>query len=155
MCDHRALLLLAEQVAGVDADLGSETSQAWFTAAIDSLAHALVDLSDGRAQATTASAAPTPTYPGEKPEYDRASCAAARAELTSVRRALSEALAGEERREQHLGEHIDNCLDLLISALGEIAAHDPHEANGRTATAHRSLRAAFRVVQPPAALSSA
>ncbi|CAN5368524.1 hypothetical protein BH23ACT6_BH23ACT6_18700 [soil metagenome] len=154
MDDQRRLLLLAAQVATLDADLGSEAAQAWFTAAIDSLAHALVDLSDGRTQATTAVATPTPASPTGNPERDRASCAAARAELAAVRLALAEIGAGQDRAGSDLVEHTEDCLQFLIAALSETATALGADPSGPSPSAHRNLRAAFRILQPPAPLSS-
>ncbi|MGB3187301.1 MAG: hypothetical protein WBB15_15715 [Ornithinimicrobium sp.] len=149
---RRLLLLLAEQVARLDADLGNLSAQAWFTAAIDSLAHALVDLSDGRSEATRASATPgTASTEHADPARDRASCAAARAELAAVRWALTDIRLRHDGARCELGEHTESSLDLLIAALGEAAAPTAHEVSGPPPSAHRNLRAAFRLLQPPAA----
>lgn len=153
MDDQRRLLLLAEQMARLDADLGNESAQVWFTTAINSLAHALIDLSDGRSHATRAGTAPRSTSPTGHGDHtrDRASCSAARAELATARLTLTRIQSAQDGAWSDLGERTTGSLDLLIAALGESAARAGHDACGPPPSTHRKLHAAFRLLQPPAA----
>ncbi|MGB3187668.1 MAG: hypothetical protein WBB15_17620, partial [Ornithinimicrobium sp.] len=84
------------------------------------------------------------------PARDRASCAAARAELAAVRLALTDIESHRDGARSDLGEHTESSLDLLIAALGECAAPAGSEVSGPPPSAHRKLHAAFRLLQPPA-----
>lgn len=83
------LLQLADRLAGVQADLGDRTLQAWFDTCVDALGHAVVDLADGAA--SPAVPAPAPRTEGSVEaggRGDAGSCSAAAAELHTLLRAL-------------------------------------------------------------------
>lgn len=158
MSGNQRLLLLAGEVAVINADLGSAHADAWLVAAIDAVAHALVDVADGAPSLTVST--PVRDVPlGAKSDScaDRASCAAAATQLRRARRALLSAAAYGSAQPTALTttsapgitENVEHALDMLATALQDIASEpgvDHHQAV--RAQAHRSVRAAYRLVQP-------
>ncbi|HKJ12585.1 MAG TPA: hypothetical protein VJ976_09410 [Ornithinimicrobium sp.] len=150
------LAALAEQVCSVYADVGPATAQAWVVAATDALAHALVDLSDGREHFTRDTPVralpllcPTPAEPREG-RVDRASCAAAAAHLRGVQHQLRPLLAAPGGIPAGARADTARALDLLAGALEELAAEPPASARATAvrAGAMRAIRTAYRLLQP-------
>ncbi|MGB7449541.1 MAG: hypothetical protein WA892_10485, partial [Ornithinimicrobium sp.] len=87
------LATLAARLSDVYPDIGPAAAQAWVVAAVDALVHALVDLADGRnhfTQHTEVRALPLLERQHTRapdPQVDRASCAAAAAEVRQVQHA--------------------------------------------------------------------
>ncbi len=148
---RRQLLLLAERVGTVDADLGSATAQAWLVSAVDALAHAVVDLADGKSAATieVPVLALDPAVHDEV-EADRASCAAAASDLRQGHVALTTALEAPDGIPPGLATDTVRSMSVLASALQDLAAHPSSSDHQRSvrAGAHRSIRTAYRLVQP-------
>ncbi|MGC1208167.1 MAG: hypothetical protein WA880_09475 [Ornithinimicrobium sp.] len=148
---QRRLLLLAEQVSMVDADLGSATAQAWLVSAIDALGHAIIDLADGKSAATID--VPVLAFDlsrHDEGEVDRASCAAGAADLRRAHVSLTCALTQPDGIPPGLASDTVRALSVLAGALQDLAAHPctaDHQRSVR-AGAHRSIRAAYRLVQP-------
>ncbi|MGB3257181.1 MAG: hypothetical protein WBG89_07650 [Ornithinimicrobium sp.] len=148
---QQRLLLLAEQVGSIDADLGSATAQAWLVSAVDALAHAVVDLADGKQSATIeVPVLALDSSSHEDLEADRASCAAAASQARRAHVALTSALEAPDGIPQGLAADTIRSLSVLAGALQDLATHpssSDHERSVR-AGAHRSLRTAYRLVQP-------
>ncbi len=156
---HR-LLLLADEVAVIDADLGSAHADAWLVAAIDALAHALVDVADD-AQTLTISTPVHAVVLGHDRDSlaDRASCAAAATQLRRAHATMRSAVAARtivtsdtaltNTAVPSIADDVGRALDMLATALQDVASEpgaDRHQAV--RAQAHRSVRAAHRLMQP-------
>ncbi len=158
MSANRRLLLLADEVAGIDADLGSAQADAWLVAAVDALAHALVDVADGAPSLTVST--PVRALPAghdRDAPADRASCAAAATQLRRARAIMVSAVISDPAiypdldgaPQATIAEDVGHALDMLASALQDVASEpgvDRHQAV--RAQAHRSVRSAYRLVQP-------
>ncbi len=147
---HR-LLFLADEVAVIDADLGSAHADAWLVAAIDALAHALVDVADDAATVTIST--PVQTVPPSHDRdslADRASCAAAATQLRRAHVTMRSALSARTNSAATtIADDVGHALDMLATALQDVACEpgaDRHQAV--RAQAHRSIRAAHRLLQP-------
>lgn len=158
------LLRLADGVAGEDADLGDPLAQARLTVVVDALAHALVDLADGRT-------APTQTVPWPPREDalrrprdpraseggdDPASCVALAARLRTVGVALDE-VTGEAGGAQAPGgalpDRVRQAVAALASALqdhaaGIAAATSTADRAEADRTILRGLRTAYELLSP-------
>ncbi len=154
---HR-LLLLADEVAGINADLGSAQADAWLVAAIDAVTHALVDVADDAASLTIST--PVHVVPAgndsESPA-DRASCAAAATALRRAHATLLSAVASRDHAQPDatptsppgIEDEVGQALDMLANALQDVASEPGAERHQAVrAQAHRSVRAAYRLVQP-------
>ncbi|MGB3764711.1 MAG: hypothetical protein WA966_15985 [Ornithinimicrobium sp.] len=148
------LLLLAEEVGGIDADLGSAVAQAWLVSAVDALAHAIVDLADGKHAATIGvPVLALESSSHEELEADRASCAAAASDVRRAHVALTSALEAPDGIPPGLAADTTRSLSVLAGALQDLATNpssSEHERSVR-AGAHRSIRTAYRLVQPAGA----
>jgi len=149
------LAALAEQASQVYADVGPAAAQAWMVAAVDALAHALVDLADDRADFTRHTqvhalrllGAP---HGGDDDGVDRASCAAAATELRRLRHEAQELLVGPGACTTKAGQRATRAMDLLVGALDDLAAVPPGDARAgiTRAAAMRGIRSAYRLLQP-------
>ena len=158
-----ALATLAEDVSEVYADVGPATAQAWVVAAVDALAHALVDLADGRACFTRHTPVRAlPLLEAGSPDaadrhVDRASCAAAAGRLRRVEYATRRVLGGPGGVPRGAGADTLRALSLVAGALEDLAAEPATRAptSAVRASALRAVRTAYRLVQPerPAAPS--
>lgn len=147
------LLHLADEVSTVDAHLGSQNAQAWLVAALDGIAHALVDVFDGKNTPTRA--VPVVAINGAargEDQADRASCAAAATQLRHSHRLVSSALVQPDGIPPGLASDVISAMALLASALQDIATEPPgaHRQPAVRAGAHRSIRAAYRLTTPSA-----
>ena len=121
---QRRLLLLAEQVGTVDADLGSATAQAWLVSAVDALAHAVVDLADGKRAATIeVPVLALDPFAHDEVEADRASCAAAASDLRRIHVALAAALEAPDGVPLGLPADTVRSLSVLAGALQDLATN--------------------------------
>lgn len=142
------LLVLADDLATVHADVGEPRTHAWLAAAVDALCHALVDLADRRA--TAAVRTPVPHLPGGGGEVDRASCASAAATLRRVRAGTAAAVTGPDGIPAGLADDTVRALDQLADALQVLAgARDAAEVAAARPGLHRTLRRCHRRLQPP------
>lgn len=147
------LLVLADEVGLVHAEVGDAVTHAWLAAAIEALAHALVDLSDGR------SAASTRTLPRALPPDDtglgRPSCAAAAATLRTVHTRVSDILTGPDGVPVGLAQDTMRALGVLADALQDLAtAADEAHLQAVRPTAHRAVRRCHRLLQPGSTVGS-
>lgn len=148
---QRGLLLLADQISLIDAEVGSATAQAWLASTVDALAHAVVDLVDGKEAATVDVPVVALDLTGHgEGEPDRASCAAAAADLRRAHVTLTSALAQPDGIRSGLAADTVRSLSVLSGALQDLATHPANVEHQRSvrAGAHRSIRAAYRLVQP-------
>lgn len=142
------LLVLADDLATVHADVGEARTHAWLAAAVDALCHALVDLADGRGSAGRRT--PVPQLPGGGGEVDRASCAAAAATMRRVRALTAAAVTGPDGIPGGLAEDTVRALDQLADALQVLAgASDAAQVSAARPGVHRTLRRCHRMLQPP------
>ncbi|MGB3830029.1 MAG: hypothetical protein WA962_14770 [Ornithinimicrobium sp.] len=151
MNSQQRLLLLADEVASIDADLGSTSAQAWLVAAIEALAHAVVDLADGKGAASVdVPVLALDTVVRDDDGADRASCAAAAAHLRRARVTLGDALAEPDGIPPGLAADTMSSFSVLAGALQDVATEPAGAQRQRSvrAGAHRSIRAAYRLVQP-------
>lgn len=139
-----ALLVLADEVASVHAEVGTSALHSYLAAAVDAVAHALVDLADGREHPST------PTVPEELPgggeQVGAASCAAAAATLSSVQRRARRVLTGPDGIPPGLAEDTVEALGVLAGALQDLAGRGGLRAV--QPTAHRAVRRCHRMLQP-------
>lgn len=148
-----ALLLLADEVAGVHAEVGAAATHAYLAAAIDAVAHALVDVADGRSEASTATT-PRELPPGGE-EVGAASCAGAGAALRSVQLRAGRLLSGPDGIPAGLASDTVQALGVLADALQDLSTAS---ADGRLPavrpTAYRAVRRCHRMLQPRTTLGS-
>jgi hypothetical protein len=142
------LLVLADELATVHADVGGARTDAWLAAAVDALCHAFVDLADGRDSPSVQS--PVPHLPGGGGEVGRPSCAAAAATLRRVRAAAAEVVRGPDGIPPGLAQDTVCALDQLADALQALAgAGDAAQVAAARPGVHRTLRRCHRMLQPP------
>lgn len=148
-----ALLLLADEVSCVHAEVGDVATHNDMAAAIDALAHALVDLADGRAHPSTHTVAPE--LPGGGEQVQPASCAAAAATLRGVQLRAGRLLAGPDGIPPGLAGDTVEALGVLAGALQELAGAGGSTRLGAVRpTAHRAVRRCHRMLQPGSTLGS-
>lgn len=162
------LLLLADDVAGIDADLGSSQADAWLAAAIDAVTHALIDVADDAPSPTITT--PVLDFPGDHgtdSPADRASCAAAATALRRAHASMTSLVASHDQTclsatgtsdsgithtnmaGTGIADDVSTALEMLANALQDVASEpgaDRHQAV--RAQAHRNVRAAYRLMQP-------
>ncbi len=154
------LLVIADRISTLDADIGAEAAQATFVATIDALTHSLVDLADGRtsqrASVPIAAHGIVAAADDRVAEADRASCAAAAVELRRVRYRLPAVLGHGAELEPGLATNTLRAAALLAEALQELADLSPGDPRSRTvrATAHRAIASAHRLLLSPTTLAS-
>jgi len=117
-------LRLADDVAGMDADTGDPAVQAELSAAVEAIAHALVDLADGAARPTVPASTSVPERgPSDEPPtgsradrllaLDVASCSALGARLRQVSLRVSQGRASDPS----LAEAVASAAATLSAAL--------------------------------------
>ena len=153
---RQGLATLADEVADVYADVGPATAQAWLVAVVDALAHALVDLADGREQLTHHT--PVRALPllrnrsdgQQETHVDRASCAAAAASVRHIQASARPLLTRPGGIPPGVAADTARAIDLLGAALEDLAGEpaDSPRANAVRAGAMRAVRSAYRLVQP-------
>lgn len=147
---RNALLMLADEISVIHADLGSVPADAWLVAAIDALTHAVVDVADGAENLTVRT--PVQSLPkGHNREdfADRASCAAAATQLRRAQATVRSLATGRTTATTGTIDDIVDALDMLATALQDVASEpgsDRHQSV--RAQAHRSIRGAHRLLQP-------
>lgn len=145
------LVLLADRLQDVHADLGDPRAQVTFDALIDALSHCMIDLADGRHSPRVPTSA-TPAA-GEILPLDPVSCSAAATHLRGIRADLlrvgSPALNGSR-----LFGLSASILDGLIHDLQQFAEVDGHAQTSTRALFHRQLRAWLAKLQPAAKLDA-
>ncbi|MDQ3357329.1 MAG: hypothetical protein M3424_04345 [Actinomycetota bacterium] len=121
-------LRLADAVAGMDADTGDPAVQAELSAAVEAIAHALVDLADGAAAPTVpvSTSVPEPGLSDEPPTASRAdrllaldvaSCSALGARLRQVSLRVSQGQATDPS----LADAVTSAAAALSAALQSFA----------------------------------
>lgn len=139
--------MLADEVGSVHAEVGDVRAHGYLAATVDALAHALVDLGDGRDQPTTST--PLTPLPGGPGEVVASSAAAAAATLRRVHAQVSAALAGPDGIPPGLAGRVLAVLADLAQTLQWLAttagSADPDQQRARL---HRDLLAAHRCLQP-------
>ncbi len=142
------LLVLADDLAEVHADVGEARTHAWLAAAVDALCHALVDLADGRVSPGVRT--PVPHLPGGGGDVDRASCAAAAATLRRVRTVTVGTVTAADGVPAGLAEDTVRALDQLADALRVLAGtSDAAQVAAARPGVHRTMRRCHRMLQPP------
>lgn len=147
-----ALLLLADEVAGVHAEVGAVVTHAYLAAAIDAVAHALVDVADGRSTPSTATVLQDLPPGGE--EIGSASCAAAAAALRRVQLRADHLLTGPDGIPPGLASDTVEALGVLADALQDLAAAGGERPQAARPTAYRAVRRCHRMLQPRTTLGS-
>lgn len=148
-----ALLVLADEVSSVHAEVGDSATHTYLAAAVDAVAHALVDLADGREHPST------PTTPEDLPgggeQVGAASCAAAATALRSVQLRARRLLTGPDGIPPGLAADTVEALGVLAGALQDLAgAGQPQQRQAVLPTAHRAVRRCHRILQPRTTLGS-
>ena len=158
MSANQRLLVLADEIAGINADLGSSHADAWLVAAVDGVAHALVDIADSAPSLTVSTpVSAVPSGHDNDSTADRASCAAAATQLRRAHTILVNTVICHhsshpdlaDAPQERIANDVGHALDMLATALQDVASEpgiDRHQAV--RAQAHRSVRAAYRLVQP-------
>lgn len=148
-----ALLMLADEVASVHAEVGDAATHTYLAAAVDAVAHALVDLADGREHPSTPT---TPVdLPGGGEQVGAASCAAAAATLGSVRLRARHLLTRPDGIPPGLAQDTVEALGVLAGALQDLAgAGSQKPLPAVQPAAHRAVRRCHRMLQPGSTLGS-
>ncbi len=127
------LLVTAEQIADLDAELGDPRAQAWLELVVERLAHAVVDVATGAAGHPRPFAGPGIRAATQRSTpVDRASCSAAAAQLhqaAAVLNALPAAPAGQAAT-------VARALDAVARALQRFA----QDVDGRAVDASAGQR---------------
>jgi hypothetical protein len=147
------LLVLADELATVHAEVGEARTHALLLAVVDSTCQALVDLADGRRAPTVPT--PVPPVPDSwSGTLERGSCAAAAAALRSAHAEATRALSGEVGTPEGLAGATLLALEEAGEALRELAgATDDGQLVAALPRVHRTLRRCHRRLQPPDTLS--
>lgn len=151
--DPRRLLLLADDLASVHAEVGEARTHAWLAAAVDAASHAVVDLADGRLSPSTATSVPPES--GAHGHIGRPSCSAAAASLRRVRSEVLRLTPCPPHPSSTLRTDLLQCLADLADALQRLAVATPGSGTRSVLPGvHRTLRRCHRCLQPPDTLSS-
>lgn len=141
------LLVIAEEVSAVHAEIGDARAHGYLAATIDALAHALVDLGDGCSEPTRVT--PLRALPGGSDLVVPSSAVAAAVTLRRARAEAGVALGGPDGIPAGLAREVLSVLADLAATLQWVgttpAAPDP---TGHRARVHRDLRRAHRRLQP-------
>lgn len=138
------LCLVAEEIGTLHAEVGDVRAHGYLAAALDALAHALVDLSDGLPAPTTVT--PVSSLPGRSAAVVPSSCAATAAALRRARADVGPALAGADGIPDGFAADVLDVLDDLAETLQWLAGTGADTVVA--ARLHRDLRRAHRRLQP-------
>lgn len=139
-----ALLVLAQEVAAVHAEVGDDVAHGYLAAAVDALAHALVDLADGASEPSTST--PLAPLPGRPGAVGALSCSAAAATLHRARGRVLTAVTGSDGIPPGLAPAVVGVCADLAEALQRVA--DPDRGpEDRRARLRRDLLSAHRRLQ--------